>query len=188
MPFVICTCAFGMGINKPDCRWVVHVHPPLLLAEYIQEVGRAGRDLQPAEALLLVSEPSGWLDDTDRKQRQFFADQLRQQQQAAQRLVHRLPEQGSVEAVSRQFPQGAIALAVLHSLGQLDWIDPFHYQMRPALGTANAPSSQGAIAQMRRYLTTQGCRWQFLLQAFGFNEAARDWRCGHCDRCQPRTS
>ena len=71
MPFVICTSAFGMGINKPNVRWVVHFHPPLLLAEYVQEIGRAGRDGKPSKALLLMSEPTGWLDPED-KQRQRF--------------------------------------------------------------------------------------------------------------------
>jgi ATP-dependent DNA helicase RecQ len=35
MPFVICTSAFGMGINKSNVRWVIHFHPPLLLSEYV---------------------------------------------------------------------------------------------------------------------------------------------------------
>ena len=34
VPFVVCTSAFGMGINKPDVRWVLHFHTPLLLSEY----------------------------------------------------------------------------------------------------------------------------------------------------------
>jgi ATP-dependent DNA helicase RecQ len=44
LQFVVCTSAFGMGINKSDVRWVVHFHAPVLLSEYVQEVGRAGRD------------------------------------------------------------------------------------------------------------------------------------------------
>ncbi len=74
--FVICTCAFGMGINKPDVRWIIHFQAPLLLAEYIQEIGRGGRDGKPAEALTLISEPTGWLNPEDKQRNQFFADKL----------------------------------------------------------------------------------------------------------------
>lgn len=71
MPFVVCTLAFGMGINKSDVRWVIHYHAPLLISEYVQEIGRAGRDGKLSTALMFVSEPTGWLDPED-KQRQRF--------------------------------------------------------------------------------------------------------------------
>jgi ATP-dependent DNA helicase RecQ len=69
LQFVICTNAFGMGIDKPDVRWILHFHAPLLLSEYLQEIGRAGRDGLPAIAVMLVS---SWLDNTDRQNRQYF--------------------------------------------------------------------------------------------------------------------
>ncbi len=62
---VIATSAFGMGVDKPDVRWVAQYQPPLWLSEYVQEIGRAGRDGAQAIGLTLVSERSGLLDPLD---------------------------------------------------------------------------------------------------------------------------
>ena len=99
-------------------------------------------------------------------------------------MADRLPLQGEVDTVA-QFRGGDITLALLHRTGQLEWHDPFHYQKteHPARFTQLKAVQQQLQTQMFRYLRTRQCRWQFLLNVFGFKEAV-GMKCGHCDNCR----
>ena len=78
------TIAFGMGINKPNVRWIIHHDLPKNIEGYYQETGRAGRDGLPGDCLLLfspgdIAKQTHFLDEiTDEQEQQIARAQLRQ--------------------------------------------------------------------------------------------------------------
>ncbi len=187
LQYVVCTCAFGMGINKANVRWIAHFQPPVLLAEYIQEIGRAGRDGKPAAALLLVCEPTGWLYPEDKQRHKFFTESVDRYYDVASDLAKQLPASGDVSEIDKKFPQGSIGLSLLHSIGELAWETPFHYRRKmtgqPPNWQALRSSQKLLFEQVETYIKYSGCRWEYLLTAFGCQPQDRSWRCGNCDNC-----
>jgi ATP-dependent DNA helicase RecQ len=173
-------CGASGSLAANNVRWVCHFHPPLKLAEYLQEIGRAGRDGLASQTLLLASEPTGLLDPTDRQRREGFLKKMRSQVQLAQTLAQQLPSEGYLPDVLKQEPQAELGLAILHSQGQLIWTDPFHYRLERRVVIVSDAQPQSSI---EAYLSVRDCRWRFLLGAFGFGREAQGLKCGNCDQC-----
>ncbi|MBR5580249.1 MAG: ATP-dependent DNA helicase RecQ [Treponema sp.] len=93
---MVSTVAFGMGINKPNVRFVIHYDLPRSLEQYYQEIGRAGRDGELSHALLLYSAAD------IRKIRFFMEDKSEQEKATAERLLQEMIRYATTHRCRRQ--------------------------------------------------------------------------------------
>jgi ATP-dependent DNA helicase RecQ len=186
--FVVSTSAFGMGINKADVRWVLHYHAPQLLSEYVQEIGRSGRDNFPAEAVTFVSECTGLFNPDDKQRQRFFQDRLEKQYQQVQQAFYKLPLQGNVNNLKYGLSNIESILGVLHNANRLVWQDIYNYSRSSYISAIDLhrlkDMQRQSVRQMNEYLVTKECRWKFILNKLGFTEIENNFCCGNCDVCQ----
>ncbi len=191
-PVIVATNAFGMGVDKADVRFVYHADVSESLDAYYHEIGRAGRDGQPAEAVLFYcardigaqryKTGSGLIDQDNLKSvvnalagdegptsPEDLARETGLSTRKLSNLVHKLEEAGA----AKQTSSGDIEIASGQSVAEITEAAAEQQQFQKDL-------RKRRLEQMQEYAECRTCRREYLLRYFG---DAFTGPCGNCDRC-----
>ncbi len=192
---MIATNAFGLGVDKPDIRYIIHYQMPGSPESYVQEAGRAGRDGKPARCVLLFQPDDIAIQEHFLKE----AHPTKTQARAVAEGLYAWSDEGkevSVRdlALSMALPERRVrvVLSVLEAMGvavevkAARWAGveprPTREQIDKAASVFEARriSDRRRLAELLKYMNTQNCRVQMMRAYFGEENGGK---CGLCDSC-----